>query len=614
MITDNRQILNEADSLTGWGGTCTRTLTTADPTPIEDSGCIGVEADETNCYSYYTTSTTNLTATLIYAWMILGGAPGTVAQGGGGIYLVANAVHIAYHLVGSDAAAFRHEAGPTRWQCLALDTSALPTANTLWSGTAANFNVDDTTAIGVVWRTVAKSKGADNCFVDIIRYGNDGISLTTGTSGDPGTFEEIAAADRSISNQDAHGIVRKLGAGLFSCQGPLNFGNTTQNTYFSDTSTVLAFEDRGFGTDKYYVNCVSGGTTANLHFQLGTKSGTENGVEGCQVIVPSGVGGLWTASDDDLSAFFLYGSKISGFDRGIVLSSNTTNGPLHEIFDCTFIGCGQIDTGQTEFKNNSVSASVEANGSVLISNTNLKSGLSFVMSSTGNHAIEIDTAGTYTFTNFNYSGFSTSNGQTNSCIYNTSGGDVTINIVGGDTPTVRNEGVGTVTIQQAVTLTITGIKTESSVTVLDINTGLILDSEMDSNGQVQSVDSIIDGGTGYTVSDTLTVQGGTGTAATLTVDSVSSGVITGASVNTEGDYDVAPTNPVSVTGGTGNDDATFNLDISGEFAYSGQASEIVTIVIFHLNYKEIRFAHFQLPSESSELPVTQVIDRVYDNP
>ena len=118
VITDNRSVWNEADSLTGWGGTCTRTLTTADPTPIEDSGCIGVEADETNCYSYYTTSTTNLTDTLIYAWMILGGAPGTVAQGGGGIYLVANAVHIAYHLVGSDAAAFRHEAGPSRWQCL----------------------------------------------------------------------------------------------------------------------------------------------------------------------------------------------------------------------------------------------------------------------------------------------------------------------------------------------------------------------------------------------------------------------------------------------------------------------------------------------------------------
>jgi hypothetical protein len=71
------------------------------------------------------------------------------------------------------------------------------------------------------------------------------------------------------------------------------------------------------------------------------------------------------------------------------------------------------------------------------------------------------------------------------------------------------------------------------------------------------------GGTGYAVSDTLTVSGGTGTAATLTVDSVSGGVITGVSVATNGEYTVAPTSPVSVTGGTGSG-ATFNLTLDGE--------------------------------------------------
>lgn len=68
------------------------------------------------------------------------------------------------------------------------------------------------------------------------------------------------------------------------------------------------------------------------------------------------------------------------------------------------------------------------------------------------------------------------------------------------------------------------------------------------------------GGTGYTVSDVLTVVGGDGTAATLTVTSVSGGVIDGISVTTAGSYKTLPTNPVSVTGGTGSN-ATFNLTV-----------------------------------------------------
>jgi hypothetical protein len=74
-----------------------------------------------------------------------------------------------------------------------------------------------------------------------------------------------------------------------------------------------------------------------------------------------------------------------------------------------------------------------------------------------------------------------------------------------------------------------------------------------------SVTSVASGGTGYTVGDVLTVAGGTFTVACqVTVTAVSGGVITAASVTTGGSYTVAPTNPASVTGGTGSS-ATFNL-------------------------------------------------------
>lgn len=75
------------------------------------------------------------------------------------------------------------------------------------------------------------------------------------------------------------------------------------------------------------------------------------------------------------------------------------------------------------------------------------------------------------------------------------------------------------------------------------------------------------GGTGYTVGDILTVVGGTVVAsltATLEVTSETGGVIDGIRVFDCGAYSSNPGNPVSVTGGTGADDATFNLTFSSQ--------------------------------------------------
>jgi hypothetical protein len=75
------------------------------------------------------------------------------------------------------------------------------------------------------------------------------------------------------------------------------------------------------------------------------------------------------------------------------------------------------------------------------------------------------------------------------------------------------------------------------------------------------------GGSGYTVGDDITIAGGFGvtTAAVFNVDSVSSGAVTAVSLVTAGMYEDVPTNPASVTGGTGTG-ATLNVTWA---AYSG---------------------------------------------
>ena len=71
--------------------------------------------------------------------------------------------------------------------------------------------------------------------------------------------------------------------------------------------------------------------------------------------------------------------------------------------------------------------------------------------------------------------------------------------------------------------------------------------------------TVSNGGTGYTVGDILTYVGGTFTVAgTCIVSTVSSGVITAIAVTATGTYTTSPTNPASVTGGTGSG-ATFTL-------------------------------------------------------
>ena len=101
---------------------------------------------------------------------------------------------------------------------------------------------------------------------------------------------------------------------------------------------------------------------------------------------------------------------------------------------------------------------------------------------------------------------------------------------------------------------------------------------------LQTVDSIVAAGTGYTVGDVLTLDDGTATIdAQLEVTAESSGVITAVRIyNAGSNYTVVPGDPVGVTGGTGGDDATFNLTFAAigwtaerDTAYSGSEREVI---------------------------------------
>jgi hypothetical protein len=103
--------------------------------------------------------------------------------------------------------------------------------------------------------------------------------------------------------------------------------------------------------------------------------------------------------------------------------------------------------------------------------------------------------------------------------------------------------------------------------------------------------TVANGGTGYAVGNVLTVVGGTnpGTAATLTVTTVSGGVITGVSSTNFAQYTALPTNPVSVTGGAGSG-ATLNLTWSVPNSVLGTSYSITNAGSGYIEQPTITFS------------------------
>jgi hypothetical protein len=479
-ITDNRTVVDEADATTDWTASAGVAVFTAAPDPVEATGSLGTQVSLATENSYHTLAASDdISNACVYAWLLPGGVLETTVAGGIQVYLGDGTNDRGYHIGGSNGAGFRHDDGPVVWQCFAIDTGSLPANFTNFVGAGAP-NFAAITRVGNVFTTLAKSVGGqENCFIDIAYYGNGGLTITGGGAGTEGKFLEIAVRDRSTADHPgtgvasaaggAYGAVRELGAALFGIQTRMQFGDDvgTLSVDFEDTSQTFVFEDRGFGVDKYGVT-ITGNATGTTSFVLGTRDGVGIGSAGCSLVTPIGVGAFFTASSANIDTIGLYACTLSGFDQGFTFTTDATAGAGHEIFSTSFTGCAQIQIGQTEFINNQISSTVATGitaGAVLIEDTATVSDLAFTSGGTG-HAIVINSAtnSPFDFTNFTYNGYAAVDGGTgNEVLVNRSGATITINVSGGDAPTVdTTNSNGTVIINNNVTVTITVVDTTTA--------------------------------------------------------------------------------------------------------------------------------------------------------
>lgn len=473
-FNDNRLILNEADAITGYTATDGPTLFTSAPSPIESTGLLGMNVSNTNENAYFTITSDDYSGGgSLTVWVTNRASLATTAAGGIGIVVGDGTNRVAYHVGGSDGTAFRHDQGPVNFACFLLDLANKPANFTTLAGSEASLNEAAITQVGLYFTTIAKSVGGvENCFWDIIRWADNGVGIEIygGTVGTPESWTTIALTDRSTGNQQAYGVIRRVGVGVYDIQGNISIGDATgtNDTYINSVGEVFIFGDRGQSANNYYrFNCAGNGTgTTDVNFDGATFN--------------NALDGSMDFSDPNITGD-IRNSVLSGWTQGI-----NTGGSGNVWSGNSYSNCGTLTTTGTDIRN-SVFTNFPgvADDSQLFWNSTSDpdgsiDGSSFTKGTNATHAIEFPTGMTntsITIRNCDFSGYNASNGQ-NDSTFNVlaTTGTLTINIVGGSGNVSYKSAGATVVVQQSVGITIT-VSDQTGSPIQNAQTAVYLTSD-----------------------------------------------------------------------------------------------------------------------------------------
>lgn len=303
----------------------------------------------------------------------------------------------------------------------------------------------------------------DNTWMDAVRYGEGLSAASTGTTAFG--FQEIADDDALLANW--YGALQEVDGVLFSA-GKIVLGDLsdTNDCNFVSVGETVYFKDRIVAGALYGLVGVEATSAVNP---------TDIDITALVCKTVGATGAEVDFSDTDITSLSV--DKSTFIDMGAItfalgtLSDTTFSGSGASVIDNTAVTgstwntCGQITlSGTTAFDGCTFIGGTDATGAVLCSDLADFTNNSFVFDTSG-HGIQIDTIGTYNFTGNLFTGYAgtpgsnlvAASGSTDAAIYNTSGGLVTINVLGGgDTPSVRNgAGATTSVVVNPVALTIT---------------------------------------------------------------------------------------------------------------------------------------------------------------
>ena len=491
------------------------------------------------------------------------------------------------------------------------------------------------TAIGSVGygsiHAIAARGNVDNLFLDRMTFINNGsyaFTINAGTSGTPITLAALQTQDDNPSTGGWGLFGRGVGSS-FTLYASMEWGDAgTSDSYFEQSDSQIYFDGQQLGTGHF------------IFRTIGNTTGTNSFVLNNCVLVSSGEPAIWDYTDNNMDIMNIQDTQY--IDMGTI-SWPVTGGTTRQVLGSTFINCGQIDFSTITATNCSINGSRNANGAILLDasgNSTNQTNLTFTSDGTG-HGVEITAAGTYTFTSWNFSGYSTANpgtnntpasGSTDAMVFNNSGGAVTINVVGGTNVTVRNAASSTTTVVFAVTATVSGLLGNTEVSVLqnpspyssavaapttlfdeDVLSAVTgTDIELDTGGGANITQILRTGTTDFTtmnlvdgdqvrvtqrndlrIFDTYTVVG-TPTASAINVTDVAS------STSKLPDIIDSPGETVTVE----KVDASYTFEVS--------TGTVVDILAFRVGSLPIYQLNQTISSTNNSFPLSQVVDRNFD--
>lgn len=310
---------------------------------------------------------------------------------------------------------------------------------------------------------------SENMGLDAIDLGT-GLQLY-GTTPTTDGYQAFVEWDQNTVGNRYGCTQQPLGSGSpITMQGMFEIGDGTNETDFSSADETLIWPD-GYHSAGLF------GVTVNLAVTGSVFSDTSTHQS------------LGSSTTEDTRPDYTFTGTTGSATLGATLI-NFRNITLTSAVTVTGadIQCADLTLGGADFEGDSVFRPDSASGVAACNDATFGTTTGFnncqIIQAGSGHAIEITSTGTYDFTNIDFSGFggtpgtnsTPASGANDAAIYNNSGGAVTIQVAGGNQPSVRNGASATTTVTSSVTVSFTAID-EAGLPIQNVQVSAYLQSD-----------------------------------------------------------------------------------------------------------------------------------------
>lgn len=311
----------------------------------------------------------------------------------------------------------------------------------------------DTSSIGAMGaRADCGTSKERNLGIDAIDFGT-GLFVYGGGGADPDcTFDDFLELDEGNVNNRFGSLFSR--EGILYDQTKLIIGasssldsKTTQATTFDDSNKVIVFPSYPINASDIGIDIDLNTASTTVSFTSNTFNGRGNVASGSRpdnrpCLVVFGNSGTFTSTTDVFTGF----CKLDLSSSCTLTSTTVTKTAFISQSGATLSNCTFADH-TTEYSQSFICSD----------NPSLISNCSFDNTGGSGSAFEVKNAGTYTFTGNTFTGYSELDQNGSSTMMNTSGGPVTMSVVGGgDDFSFRNVGASTTRVEANVSITLTG--------------------------------------------------------------------------------------------------------------------------------------------------------------